>query len=219
MSSSFQGLTERLVRILWIVFAIDVVALVFDLWERLVVFRMLDGTAGAEIDAAVAASDSRQMVVGYLQIGFFVTAAVLAATWMRRANVNARTLGAEGMRFTPNWSIVWYVIPFANLVMPYKSMAETWRASSGQFDWQKETVPDFLRYWWGLWLLANAAGQVAARLTLDASAPQALLVANAAYIVADGLSAILDLVFLQLVQELSKRQSETAARKVVQRPG
>ncbi|MCO6048518.1 DUF4328 domain-containing protein [Mesorhizobium sp. RP14(2022)] len=213
MSASFQSLTERLTRLLWIVFAIDVVALVFDLWERIIAFQMRNGAVGDAITAAASASDNRQMVIGYLQLGFFITTAVIAAVWIRRANMNARLLGAREMRFTPNWSIGWYFVPIANLFMPYQSMAETWRASSGRPDWKNEPVPDFLKYWWALWLAANIVGQIAAQLYMKVSDPESLILGNTAYLVADGISAVLDLVFLQLVQQLSERQAQTAPRK------
>lgn len=52
-----------------------------------------------------------------IQVLLFVAGAVAWLIWQRRANLRLRAAGREGLRFTPGWSIGWFFVPFANLVM------------------------------------------------------------------------------------------------------
>jgi hypothetical protein len=53
---------------------------------------------------------------------------ILVGMWIYRTNANAHSFSSD-MSITPGWSIGWFFIPFANLVMPYLGVQETWRES------------------------------------------------------------------------------------------
>ena len=103
-------------------------------------------------------------LLGMVQILLFIGGAVVAMRWLYVAGANARAMGATDMMGSPVWAIAWYVIPFANLFMPFVAMRELWRASSHPRDWQAAPAPTFLLLWWVCWLASNIAGTVAFRL-------------------------------------------------------
>ncbi len=49
--------------------------------------------------------------------------------WLFRTYKNLEPLGSENIRFTPGWSVGWWFIPFANLVMPFKAVRGVWSES------------------------------------------------------------------------------------------
>ena len=102
--------------------------------------------------APVPESDSNSIdVIAAIDVLVFYASLVFFLRWIYCANVNARSLGASGMRFTPGWSVGWFFVPVANLVMPYQVMREIWQASSNPGNWKGEPVPAKIGAWWGLW--------------------------------------------------------------------
>ena len=163
--------------------------------------RLQDFRSG--VTSLKSVDDARMAANGasVLTVITILAAAVVWLIWHRRAQANLRTLGVDGLRFTPGWLIAWWLIPFANFVMPPQVTAETWRASdpaSGAIEWKQKRLPPIFVVWWGAWLaripltsLASAAapqdGGTIEQLIRQRSFGMA---ADAATIVA-GLAAIL----------------------------
>jgi len=84
-----------------------------------------------------------------------VLCAILILCWVYRASANAHLFGTGGMTITPGWSVGWFFIPIANLVMPFRGVDEAWRASQKAAGRDAEARSPVVRWWWGLWLLNN----------------------------------------------------------------
>ena len=69
----------------------------------------------------------------------------------------------KNLKFKPGWAIGWYFIPFANLIMPYRSMKETYKASFKRDDWESISVPYDIPIWWITWLITNILFNVSSR--------------------------------------------------------
>ncbi len=95
-------------------------------------------------------SDTRERFVAGLQVGVYGVSCVLFLVWIYRVNRNARSLGANGMKYSPAWSVLWFFIPAANLVMPYLVIREIWKASNARAadEWRMRPVSPVLTIWW-----------------------------------------------------------------------
>jgi hypothetical protein len=60
-----------------------------------------------------------------------VVGIVFYMMWQHRAFWNARAFGNE-TKFSPGWSVGWWFIPFANLVMAGLVLRDLWRVSAGR---------------------------------------------------------------------------------------
>jgi len=102
-------------------------------------------------------------LIDLAQAGVALALFILFCNWIPCANRNARALGATGMRFTPRWCVIWYVIPIMHLFRPYEAMKEIWRASTPAdgTQWRQHRVPLILPLWWALWLASLLAYCVA----------------------------------------------------------
>lgn len=87
-----------------------------------------------------------------LQLLVFYGSCVLVPVWTRRANHNARQLGACGMTFTPGWAAACYFLPPRLFWKPYEVMTEIWRASVDPTDWEGRRGSPLVGWWWALWL-------------------------------------------------------------------
>jgi hypothetical protein len=133
-----------------------------ELILRIFEYKMLgDMAAGVfasveEQMQAATASDQRVNLASYSRVALFFAMLLLFMFWVYRANRNARALGARDMRYTPGWSVGWFFVPFANLVMPFKVMREIWQASSGPGNPDARPSAAIVGWWWFFWL-ANTA--------------------------------------------------------------
>jgi hypothetical protein len=128
---------------------------------------------------------------------------VLVAMWIYRTNANAH-LFSNDVSITPGWSVGWFFVPFANLVMPFRGVKETWQASheyAGRFE---EVDSPLLGWWWGLWI----AGNIVSNLSLLFGGYAADALEGAAYVnvLAAAISIAASLVLVQLMRRLNRAQ-------------
>lgn len=87
----------------------------------------------------------------------YVPLTVFWMMWVHRTHRNLRSLGAEGLAYSPEWAVAYYFIPIVNLFRPFQVMRETWRASSCRHangtQWMTSAAPALIGVWWALYLL------------------------------------------------------------------
>jgi hypothetical protein len=106
---------------------------------------------GGTIPPVLAESqDARQRFVTAVELAAELTSMIVFFFWLYRASQNARFLGAEEMKYTPGWSVGWFFVPVAGLVMPYNVFKELWKASSPSPDGTTHEARAFpiLGVWW-----------------------------------------------------------------------
>ncbi|MCW1403046.1 DUF4328 domain-containing protein [Novosphingobium sp. MW5] len=79
----------------------------------------------------------------------YLASAVAIGMWIHRAHKNLYTAGYEGLEFTPGWSVGWFFVPFANLVMPFRAMKELIEVSC------PDDTRQGVRAWWGCFTIGN----------------------------------------------------------------
>ncbi len=78
-------------------------------------------------------------------------AGVVCLVWIYRAYSNLPALGARDLKFTPEWAVGWWFMPFLHFFRPYQVMHELWHASDpGTSDEAAKQVgaPATLLGWW-----------------------------------------------------------------------
>jgi Domain of unknown function (DUF4328) len=93
--------------------------------------------------------------IGPLEVAqalILLVAVPLFAVWVHRIQSNSFALGILGLRYTPAWAVGWFLVPVANLWMPYRVMQEMWRANRSPAGWQLDPANRLLILWWLLWL-------------------------------------------------------------------
>jgi hypothetical protein len=116
-----------------------------------------------------AAGDTAAAITGLIVLLISIAAPVFWLFWQRHAQANLFAFGIRDLRFSPGWVIAWWLIPFANLVMPFKTVGELVRHSTGAHE-----TPPWLAAWWGCFVGAT------------------LLIAFGSSVVADGTSSSSD---------------------------
>jgi hypothetical protein len=83
-----------------------------------------------------------------------VATIVFVCIWFYRAHLNNHLAGINFLNYSPGWCVGWFFIPFVQLVMPFITTREIWKASasindSSQYStWQSNKVSPFINIWY-----------------------------------------------------------------------
>jgi len=218
-SPSFRDptqLTQWLRYFLYASIAIDAIALFSGVlqYQLLSDFKLGIYSSGDLATAAAEANDQRQKVVGLFQAGVAITTIILFSMWIYRANFNARTLGAQNMKFTPGWSVGYYFIPFLNIWRPYQAMKEIWKASKNPTSWEGEERGSILPWWWFFFLIASMLGNASFRTTMSAKEIHELITSTGITIASDVVSIPATIIALILVGQIHEMQMSHVQRSI-----
>ncbi|MEU3646707.1 DUF4328 domain-containing protein [Lentzea sp. NPDC034063] len=150
----------------------------------------------------ISVDEATVLAAGFVALLVQVVAGVLFIAWMRQARLNSDTITSRHQhRWTNMWVIVGWIIPFANLFIPYAVMQDIWRGSDRtqpMVGLQKRPQSGLVTGWWITYIGSNALGVIAGRAALD---DYALLstVSTAGLVVAAVLAA-------QMIKQVTERQ-------------
>jgi Domain of unknown function (DUF4328)/Protein of unknown function (DUF2510) len=99
-----------------------------------------------------------------------VVVIVLAILWQWRSQHNAQALGREGARISPGWGVAGWLIPLANLVIPYLVFQDLWRSSDEHSEpgtgWRSLPGAPLVSAWWVAQVVGTLAPAVVIFLVL-----------------------------------------------------
>jgi hypothetical protein len=128
----------------------------------------------------------------------FFTCAFFVARFTFRSMKNLYTVGSRVPEHSPAATIYWYIVPFANFVVPASVMSQLYQGSVKAVG--KRPVSDMIQYWWTAWVIALVAGVVSGNryMTLD--------IASAAVVIGMGASALAALFLRRLIRLIADAQ-------------
>jgi len=153
-------------------------------------------------------NDTRQEVVGGLQVIWFLVTAIVFGRWIFLANKNVRALGAEDLTFTPGWAVGYLFIPILCLWKPYQAMKELWRASQNPHSWKKTPAASILPLWWTCWIVHNLLERVCANQMKSAHTIIEIQSATYGEIISDFIGVALWIVAMILVSQIHRAQTK-----------
>ena len=151
------------------------------------------------------ATDLRQRATGWLSVGLFLATGIVWLVWQYRTYLLLRRLKpTRNFSFTPVSSVVWWFVPFANLLKPYRATSELWEEAD-----EKGETSRLLTVWWLTYLLAGVLGRVLFWDSFDRVEQQArighLLFLYRANIVSETLFVVAAILAISIVVGISSR--------------
>jgi hypothetical protein len=126
---------------------VGVVAAASDMVE---ISLLSDLIAGQPVsDAKLDASDTRQGLIGFLQLAVLVAAVVVFIRWLHQAYKNLDVVAPGVRRYGHGWAIGSWFVPFLNLWRPKEIINDIHRGGEGP------NVATLLWFWWALFLISN----------------------------------------------------------------
>ena len=199
-------LTRFLKTMLWIFLGVNVLCLISNSMQM----NLL--SSGSFSQAQAESNDARQQIMGFLHLGVFVLTSISFLKWKYRANLNCHGFGAQGMKFSPSWSIGYYFIPILCLFRPYQAMKEIWKVSKNPSNWQNETASPLLGLWWALWLIGCFSEQASFRTAISANTISSLQASTGGSIISGIINIPLCIIAVLIVSGIYAKQ-ENLIRK------
>ncbi len=113
-------------------------------------------------------SDDRVGAVAIAQVVVILVTGIVWLVWQHRAQSNLHAARLRELDYTPGWVVGWWLIPFANLVKPFQTVRELWKASSGDDSWWLNTTWSLIGWWWAAWLGTTVLDRIAAAVASGA---------------------------------------------------
>ncbi len=132
-------------------------------------------------------------------------AGIAFLAWQSRSIANVPCLGCGTPRISPGWSIVWWLVPFANLFMPYRSMADLERRTAVGAPRSR-----LLGAWWILFIACNVADGLLSFAMTDTTSlddARSLIVADVIALLGLAASGVLGIVVVRGVQRASEARA------------
>jgi hypothetical protein len=159
----------------------------------LATYLLLSATPDASLEDEVATALAVAGCVTALIITFAL-AAIAYCVWIYAAARNVRALDSGHLESTPGMSVAYFFIPFANLVVPYRTVRGILDASDpSPFDASTPWRPPtgwVLPVWWAAWLGSNILGNVSMRLD-DSATLGAVGVVSSVLLAIAGVTAVM----------------------------
>jgi hypothetical protein len=102
-----------------------------------------------------------------INVGVSLLCMVLAGRLTFRLMRNLHQFGSPFVTISPGWAVGYHFIPFANLVMPVKAVAEIWRGTFDAIGQSERTPNGLIGWWWACWLVGNGCDNIGSRLAGD----------------------------------------------------
>lgn len=111
-------------------------------------------------------NDQRIELIGIIKLIIVISSPFLIGRWFYISAKMNHLLEKKDLTITPGWSVGWYFIPFANIVMPYHSLTETYKASFDREDWQNQPTSIDIPIWWAAFLIGGFLDRISLKMVM-----------------------------------------------------
>jgi hypothetical protein len=185
--------------------AVSTIAAAINIWGWLTLEAYDSGQAS---DADLERFDAVFGGFGLMETGVFILTAIAWLAWQSRTIDNEAPLGIGPSPWSPAMSIVWWFIPFANLVQPYRIHRDMWIRYVGA------TGVRLVLWWWVAYLGSSLITNAAGRIWLAAETLEAVKVGLLIWLVADVANALAVFPALRLVTRIQRGAESLAATPI-----
>lgn len=77
---------------------------------------------------------------------------IAVLVWVYMAHSNLHRAGLPGLNYSAGWATFSFLVPIANLFVPYRAMRELANRSAGEPEELAEADVDEVFSWWGCWI-------------------------------------------------------------------
>jgi hypothetical protein len=187
-----------------------------DLYVGYWLEQVRDHTVGdpAMLQVSLLGAQHIQRWLNACYLALLLLNAVLFCCWLHRAAGNLRALGARRLEFTPGWTVGWFFVPVANLVMPYRTVRELWLASRSPAGWDGRPVVLPVLLWWLAYVMTGFLGQIKHFMLLGAHGVADVLTASRVEMTGMVLFLLAALAFVNIVGCIGTAQAAARERQI-----
>ena len=160
-------------------------------------------------------NDTRQGIIAIIQIGIYITSAVLFLNWFRRAYGNLHRIGIRHLKHKESMALWTWFIPIIVLFRPVQIMNEIWNTTQEKI--KKYDTSYLIKngtlgigLWWTLFIISNFIGRYAIKNAFKQNTIEQLLEYSQVMMVSDFMQILEALLVIWIVLQLSKMETRLA---------
>ena len=170
------------------------------------ILGLLDDAGGGSLTGA-GASGYVEVVAAWELVNAVAVllAGVAFLAWQSRSIANVPWLGGGTPAISPGWSIAWWLIPFADLFMPYRSMADLERRTAAGIPRTR-----LMAAWWVLFVGCNVVDRLlslAMAETASVDEARSLVIVDVLALIGIAVSGVLGIVVVRGIQRASEARA------------
>ncbi|MGE3800694.1 MAG: DUF4328 domain-containing protein [Candidatus Kapaibacterium sp.] len=169
-------------------------------------------------NSSVEAAGTLYVVGQRVLTGIFLIAAITFLIWFYRARRNVDILEVEGVQYSPEATVGWWVVPLANFVVPFRVAREIWVASNpATYEpekptlWLKDDEVGPVKRWWMFWLIFAIGERLGSKVYEDPETIAQFQEGVVASLVVSLLAVIAVWFAIKFIKGLYQRQEERYA--------
>lgn len=193
---------------------LEVITLISDFMELNLLNQLGDGLFETEEMAIQAseASEDRQGIIALIYLPIYISSFILFFVYVYRLNHNSRYLGANDLKQSPAWAVIWAFIPIMNIWKFYQALKEIWQSSIDPLNWRQVKIPSFLLVWWIMYLVSNSVGMRTLKYSFREETVENLIMTTKWSIAAEIIELLMLLMSIMLIRKITKAQVESFQR-------
>ena len=196
---------QNAIILIWIVLAVGIVSLISSYFQ----YDLLQTVAsGEEISTERAtANDSREQIIGIIELTVYLISAVTFIQWFRRAYFNLHSK-VNYLSYSESWAAGSWFIPIVNLYRPFQIMKELFHETKellmkkGLIVKEKLTTTSLIM-WWTFWIVSSLLGQFIFRYSMEAETVDDFTVSTVASMIANIITIPLALFTIKIIKDYS----------------
>ena len=208
-----RKITRLVVWIFYIAIASNVVFLISVSMTNSFLSSIEQGTYLYSYESMMADADAheqRDAIIGLIITFLYIACTIIFLRWTYKSSQITHLSGAQGLRFSPGWSVGWYFIPVASFWKPFQAFKQIYQVSIQITDWQNVSIPSSLRWWWGLFIFSVVMSNILIRMYFGVGFNSDLSIDDlkSIYIlevIAYSIDIACILILIKIVKEISQR--------------
>lgn len=202
------NLTRTLNILLKLTISITIIAIFVDVYQY---FSYSSLPPDMDVTEIWLPADTATSLVFLAQFPLYVITYVVLLLWTYQSNTNLHALSGEPMRFSPPWSVGWFLVPVFNLWKPYHVMMEIWDVSHRD----NKADPTIVGQWWLLFVVSMIVGRFPRVVTMSGDDAGTYATSALMYILSDSAEVMLSVVTLALVVQIDNAMSKNFGEQMV----
>ncbi len=196
---------QNAIILIWIVLAVGIVSLISGYFQ----YDLLQTAAsGGEISTDRAtANDSREQIIGIIELTVYLISAVTFIQWFRRAYFNLHSK-INYLSYSESWAAGSWFVPIVNLYRPFQIMKELFHETKKLLMKKGLIVKENLAtttliFWWIIWITSSVLGQFIFRFSMEAETIDDFTTSTVASMISNILTIPLALITIKIIKDYS----------------
>ncbi len=149
--------------LLWITVAGCIASIISSYLQYDLLLRLKSGIELS--DSQLEGNDTREQIIGIIQIFILVTCAITFIQWFRRAYYNLEQIIPNKLTHSNGWAAGAWFVPILNLFRPVQMMRELYEQTGFLLKRQNiEIKTNFnhaiILWWWAFWIFSEVANRI-----------------------------------------------------------